>query len=86
MMLRRWGASFPSRVCTECRFSGSHDAVFLGVPASGQRVVNIGAGVQEFDENGKIVSEHAYWDATVFLRAAGAPPASFPSRAKQGSG
>jgi steroid delta-isomerase-like uncharacterized protein len=65
-----------SRVCTEWRFSGTHDGVFLGVPASAQRVVNLGAGVQEFDENGKIISENSYWDATVFLRAAGALPAS----------
>ena len=65
-----------SRVCAEWRFSGTHPGVFLGVPASGQRVVNLGAGVQEFDESGKIVSEHAYWDAAVFLRTAGALPAS----------
>jgi steroid delta-isomerase-like uncharacterized protein len=65
-----------SRVCTEWRFSGTHDGVFLDVPASGQHVVNLGAGVQEFDEQGQIVSEHSYWDVTVFLRAAGALPAS----------
>ena len=63
-----------SRACTEWLFSGTHDGVFLGVPASGKRIVNAGANVQEFGEDGKIVSEHAYWDVTVFLRAAGALP------------
>jgi steroid delta-isomerase-like uncharacterized protein len=61
-----------SRACTEWRFSGTHDGEFLGVPASGQQIVNTGASVQEFDENGKIVTEHAYWDAALFLRQAGA--------------
>jgi ketosteroid isomerase-like protein len=46
--------------------------VFLGVPGGGKRIVNTGATVQEFDEDGKIVSGHAYWDAALFLRQAGA--------------
>lgn len=61
-----------NRVCTEWRFSGTHDGEFLGVPASGRRIVNTGANVQEFDEDGKIASEHAYWDAALFMRQAGA--------------
>jgi steroid delta-isomerase-like uncharacterized protein len=64
-----------SRACTEWRFSGTHDGVFLDVPASGQKIVNLGATVQEFDEDGKIVSENAYWDVALFLREAGVLPA-----------
>jgi steroid delta-isomerase-like uncharacterized protein len=65
-----------NRTCTEWRFSGTHDGEFLGVPASGQPIVNTGASVQEFDDEGKIVSERAYWDAALFLRQAGALPAN----------
>lgn len=64
------------RACTEWRFSGTHDGEFLGVPASGRRIDNIGANVDEFDENGKIVSETAYWDTARFLREAGVLPAA----------
>src|SRR3954451_11203940 len=65
-----------SRACTEWRFSGTHDGVFLEVPASGRRIVNLGASVQEFDDDGKIVSENAYWDVALFLREVGVLPAT----------
>ena len=70
-----------SRACTEWRFSGTHDGTFLDVPASGNKIVNLGATVQEFDEDGKIVSETAYWDAALFLREAGVLPATVPATA-----
>ena len=65
-----------SRACTEWRFSGTHDGMFLDVPASGQMIVNLGATVQEFDGDGKIVSENAYWDVALFLRETGVLPAA----------
>jgi steroid delta-isomerase-like uncharacterized protein len=65
-----------SRACTEWRFTGTHDGVFLDVPATGQSIVNLGVTVQEFDDDGKIVSENAYWDAALFLREAGVLPAT----------
>jgi steroid delta-isomerase-like uncharacterized protein len=65
-----------SRACTEWRFSGTQDGVFLDVPASGRRIVNLGSTVQEFDEDGKIVSENSYWDVALFLRQVGVLPAA----------
>ena len=63
-----------SHACTEWRFSGTHDGMFLDVPASGNKIVTLGATVQEFGEDGKIVSENAYWDVATFLREAGVLP------------
>ena len=64
-----------NRACVEWRFTGTHDGTFLGVPASGQSIVNIGASVDQFDGDGKVVSETIYWDAASFLRDVGALPA-----------
>ena len=50
--------------------------MFLDVPASGKRIVNLGSTVQEFDEDGKIVSENSYWDVALFLRQVGVLPAA----------
>jgi predicted ester cyclase len=63
-------------VCTEWRFSGTHDGVFLGVAASGRRVDSLGATVTEVDDDGKSVSETQYWDAARFLSQVGAMPAA----------
>ena len=63
-----------NRGCTEWRFTGTHDGEFLGVPASGRPVDNIGVSVDEFDDTGKIVSETGYWDVARFLRQSGALP------------
>jgi steroid delta-isomerase-like uncharacterized protein len=63
-----------NQVCIEWRFTGTHDGEFLGVPATGRRVENIGATMEEVDSDGKTVSETAYWDAAIFLRQVGAIP------------
>jgi steroid delta-isomerase-like uncharacterized protein len=63
-----------SRACTEWRFSGTHDGLFLDVPATGRKIVTLGATVQEFEDDGKIASENAYWDAAWFLRETGVLP------------
>jgi len=60
-----------NRVCSEWRFSGTHDGVFLGVPASGLSDDNLGATVTEVDLDGKIVSETIYWDAARFFSNVG---------------
>ena len=60
-----------NRVCSEWRFSGTHDGVFLGVPASGLSDYNLGATVAEVDQDGKIVSETVYWDAARFFNNVG---------------
>jgi steroid delta-isomerase-like uncharacterized protein len=65
-----------NRVCSEWRFSGTHDGVFLGVPASGLSVDNLGATVAEVDEDGKVVSETAYYDNARFFAETGALRAS----------
>jgi steroid delta-isomerase-like uncharacterized protein len=64
-----------NRVCTEWRFSGTHDGVFLSVAATGRSVDNLGATVTEVDQDGKVVSETAYWDAARFFSQTGALPA-----------
>ena len=56
-----------NRVCSEWRFSGTHDGVFLGVPASGRSDYNLGATVTEVDQDGKIVSETVYYDNARFF-------------------
>ena len=63
-----------NRGCTEWRFTGTHDGEFLGVPASGQPVDNIGVNVDEFNDTGKITTETGYWDVARFLRQSGALP------------
>ncbi|HZU49984.1 MAG TPA: ester cyclase [Mycobacterium sp.] len=63
-----------NRGCTEWRFTGTHDGEFLGVPASGRPVDNIGVNVDEFDDSGKIVNETGYWDVARFLRQSGTLP------------
>ena len=63
-----------NRGCTEWRFTGTHDGDFLGVPATGRMVDNIGMSVEDFDDSGKIVSETAYWDVSRFLRQTGVLP------------
>ena len=60
-----------NRVCSEWRFSGTHDGVFLGVPASGLSDYNLGATVGEVDQDGKIVSETYYWDGARFFANVG---------------
>jgi steroid delta-isomerase-like uncharacterized protein len=65
-----------NHICTEWRFSGTHDGMFLGVPASGLSYDNLGASVSEVDEDGKIVSETAYYDHARFYRLTGALPAT----------
>lgn len=65
-----------NRVCSEWRFSGTHDGVFLDAPASGQSLDNLGATVTQVDEDGKIVSENVYSDLSRFFRQIGALPAS----------
>ena len=56
-----------NRVCSEWRFSGTRDGVFLGVPASGRSDYNLGATVTEVDQDGKIVSETIYYDNARFV-------------------
>ena len=60
-----------SHVCSEWRFSGTHDGVFLGVPASGLSDYNLGTSVAEVDQDGKIVSETHYWDSARFFANVG---------------
>ena len=60
-----------NHVCSEWRFSGTHDGVFLGVPASGLSDYNLGATVGEVDQDGKIVSETYYWDGARFFANVG---------------
>lgn len=64
------------RACTEWRFTGTHDGEFLGVPATGQATENLGASVSQFDSDGKIARETAYWDVARFLRQTGVLPAA----------
>jgi steroid delta-isomerase-like uncharacterized protein len=63
-----------NRVCAEWRFTGTHDGEFAGVPPTGRPTRNIGITVDEVDDDGKIVSETAYWDLSTFLRQVGALP------------
>ena len=67
------------RLATEWRFTGTHDGEFLGVPATGQPTETLGATVSQFDADGKIVSETAYWDLASFLRQTGVLPAGSES-------
>ena len=63
-----------NRVCLEWRFTGTHDGEFAGVAATGRATQNIGVTVDEVADDGKIVSETAYWDLSTFLRQVGALP------------
>jgi steroid delta-isomerase-like uncharacterized protein len=60
-----------NRVCSEWRFSGTHDGMYLGVPSSGVSDYNLGAAVAEVDEDGKIVSETLYYDNARFFANVG---------------
>jgi steroid delta-isomerase-like uncharacterized protein len=60
-----------NRVCSEWRFTGTHDGVFLGVPASGHTDDNLGATVTEVDQDGKILSETIYYDIARFFAYVG---------------
>jgi steroid delta-isomerase-like uncharacterized protein len=60
-----------NRVCSEWRFTGTHDGVFLGVPASGHSDDNLGATVTEVDQDGKILSETIYYDVARFFANVG---------------
>jgi steroid delta-isomerase-like uncharacterized protein len=63
------------RMCTEWRFTGTHDGEFLGVPATGKHTENVGATCARLDAEGLIVEETLYWDAASFMRQVGALPA-----------
>jgi steroid delta-isomerase-like uncharacterized protein len=61
-------------VCMEWQFTGTHDGEFAGVPPTGRATRNVGVTVDEVGDDGKIVSETAYWDLSTFLRQVGVLP------------
>ncbi|MGH7963476.1 MAG: ester cyclase [Candidatus Binatia bacterium] len=55
----------------EWNWQGKHAGNFLGVPAKGKETNIKGVSVLTF-KNGKIASQHDYWDANAALRQLGA--------------
>jgi steroid delta-isomerase-like uncharacterized protein len=61
---------------------GTHQADFMGIPASGRKIVVRGTSVIHFAD-GKIVESWDSWDKLGMLQAVGAlPETSAPARAK----
>jgi steroid delta-isomerase-like uncharacterized protein len=61
-----------SKICTEWRFSATHEGEFAGVPASHQKVNAMGCSCEVLNDQGQTVSETLYWDLATFLMQVGA--------------
>ena len=58
----------------EWRTTGTHRGELMGIPATGRRTETIGAGVDEFGDDGLINRSALYWDTTKLLQDIGILP------------
>ncbi|MBV8279077.1 MAG: ester cyclase [Verrucomicrobia bacterium] len=61
-------------IIIEATFSGTHKNQWIGVPATGRRVLFPLCAIFPFDENDRLAGERVYFDSAVILRQLGALP------------
>jgi steroid delta-isomerase-like uncharacterized protein len=59
-------------LCEEWCVTGTHEGTLMGIAPTHKRTETYGASFMEFDDAGRIVSEHVYWDEAKLMRDLGA--------------
>ena len=60
--------------CEEWRATGTHEGDLMGIAPTHRRTDNFGSTFIAFNDAGKVVREHIYWDSAKMLRDLGVLP------------